>query len=312
MADPPRLERAQLIELERDFSNTKSGGKVVNVQINPESLKVSFANQLQPPANGGDRRGSQGLLFVGAGTTKLTLQLWFDVTGELPQDKTGTTDVRDLTKEVVYFITPQDDPNAASSGGGGGAGGGGGGGGGGQSTAPPKVPPGVRFSWGTFRFDGIMESLEESIEFWSSDGKPLRSSLGISLSQQKITNAFNPATAGGQAGQGVPAAPGGGTPGTRPLTAAPAGATVQGLAAGIGAGASWQAIASANGIENPRALAPGQLIDLSARGGVDVGVGIGVSGGIGVSAGAGAAIGGGASIGAGAGIGGGASLGGNL
>jgi nucleoid-associated protein YgaU len=34
------------------------------------------------------------------------------------------------------------------------------------------------------------------------------------------------------------------------------------LADSAGRGKDWQAIASANGIENPRMLAPGQLIDL--------------------------------------------------
>jgi hypothetical protein len=139
----------------------------------------------------------------------------------------------------------------------------------------------VRFSWGTFRFDGMMDSLDENLEFWSSDGKPLRSNLTIGLSQQKISNAFNPARAGAAAAPGVPAAPGGGTPGTRPLTPAPAGATVQGLAGAAGAGANWQAIASANGIENPRALAPGQLLDLSARAQVGGSAGFGGTLGIG-------------------------------
>jgi hypothetical protein len=37
---------------------------------------------------------------------------------------------------------------------------------------------------------------------------------------------------------------------------------VQGLAAQVGLGDNWQAIATANGIENPRRLAPGQLLNL--------------------------------------------------
>jgi hypothetical protein len=56
------------------------------------------------------------------------------------------------------------------------------------------------------------------------------------------------------------------------LVQASAGATVQGLAASAGLGDNWQAIASANGIENPRLLAPGQLINLN----VDLSAGAGV------------------------------------
>jgi hypothetical protein len=55
------------------------------------------------------------------------------------------------------------------------------------------------------------------------------------------------------------------------MTEAPAGSNLQNMAAnqpggtggGQGLNGGWQAIASANGIENPRLLDPGQLIDLN-------------------------------------------------
>jgi hypothetical protein len=53
--------------------------------------------------------------------------------------------------------------------------------------------------------------------------------------------------------------------GSRPLAQAPGGSSLQGLASASGRGGDWQAIASANGIENPRLLAPGALIDLNLR-----------------------------------------------
>jgi hypothetical protein len=70
--------------------------------------------------------------------------------------------------------------------------------------------------------------------------------------------------------------PGGAAPGTRPLTQAPAGSTLQGLAGSQGNGADWRAVADLNGIENPRRLEPGQLIDLNPpRVGVGPSVGLG-------------------------------------
>jgi hypothetical protein len=55
-----------------------------------------------------------------------------------------------------------------------------------------------------------------------------------------------------------------------------------------GQGGNWQAIAAANGIENPRALVAGQLVNLRAGGTGGIGIGIGsVSAGAGVGAGAG-------------------------
>jgi hypothetical protein len=201
-------------------------------------LKVSFANQIQQPSGAGDQSGSPARQFVGAGTTKLALQLWFDVTqpipeGAAPEGDTNVTDVRKLTQEVAYFITPKEE-------------------------GKKFVPPAVRFLWGSFQFDGIMESLEESLEFFSPDGKPLRASMSINITQQKITK-FAFRDTGSQPGAGAaPAA------GTTPLTQAPAGSTLQGLADGQGKGNNWQSIALANGIENPRMLQPGQMIDMNA------------------------------------------------
>ncbi len=237
MSDPSRPVKAQLIELDSNYQ-PKSGGKTVTVQFNPETLKVSFANQIVQPANGGvgDQRGSTGRQFVGAGTTKLALQIWFDVTSLPPDQAQNIMDVRELTKNVAYFITPKKDGDH-------------------------YIPPAVRFLWGSFHFDGLMDSLEESLEFFSDEGIPLRASMSLNLSQQKI-QAFG----GRQGGQSMP--PGtsgvsGAAPGTAPLTPATSGQSLQGMAASSGSSTPWQAIASANGIENPRFLDLGQLINLN-------------------------------------------------
>jgi len=140
-----------------------------------------------------------------------------------------------MTEKITYFITPKE--------------------------TPPKskkfIPPGVRFIWGSFQFDGLMESLEESLEFFSSDGVPLRASMALNLTQQKIDQYKFPKVESSKRE----------LPGTRPLTVVlsdlPSGSTVQGLAARQGKGDDWQAIAAANGIENPRKLLPGQFLDMN-------------------------------------------------
>src|SRR6185295_3143610 len=193
----------------------------------------------------GDQRGTPARQFVGAGTTKLTLQLWFDVTAPMAEGESAEDDVRKLTQKVAYFITPVEE-------------------------GTQFVPPAVRFLWGSFQFDGLMESLEESLEFFSNDGRPLRASVTINLTQQKITEfTFRP-TSGPEASQ---------SPGTRPLTEAPAGSNVQKEADKQGKGDKWQDIAAANNIENPRMLQPGQLLDMNASisGGVSGGVSFGAS-----------------------------------
>jgi Contractile injection system tube protein/LysM domain len=244
MPETPQLAKAELRQLDAGFTDTINPDKWTKVQFNPDSMKVSFANQVAPPPGGGDQNGPQAQQFVGAGTTKLAVALVFDVTQEIPQasmpeDLPDVDDVRVLTQRIAYFITPAGDP----------------------PNKPKKyIPPAVRFLWGSFQFDGIMESMEESLEMFSFEGKPLRATVSIVLSQTRITEfKFNDTNdAPGVTRRG------GNAPGTAPVTEAPSGSTLQGLAAANPtSGLSWQAIAAANGIENPRLLQPGQLIDMN-------------------------------------------------
>jgi hypothetical protein len=237
MPESMKLVKATLTELEEGAGESspegseereKQGGKKVEVQFNPETLKLSFSNQVD---TGDQSKGPSAMQFIKQGTTKLTMQLWFDVTAVVEEGK-KTDDVRKLTQEVIYFMNGQ------------------------ESKKDPKklILPAVRFHWGTFSFVGIVDSIEESIEYFSHEGTPLRSSLSLSMSQQKILiTKFKDQ-----------AQPGGGiAPGTKPLDQAQAGATVQSLAEKVGKGGSWQEIAAANHIENPRLIRPGQFIDLN-------------------------------------------------
>ena len=83
MAEPAsKLAKAELRRARRATSRGEQpGGKRLTVQFNPETLKVSLREPdrpaVQAAATSAARRRRQ---FVGAGTTKLALQLWFDVT----------------------------------------------------------------------------------------------------------------------------------------------------------------------------------------------------------------------------------------
>ncbi|MBW8845331.1 MAG: hypothetical protein JF607_10185 [Burkholderiales bacterium] len=287
------IQHAKLTELKDDLSDVMPGGKTLTVQFNPESLKLSYANQIkeQPNASGGggghggnQSQGSAARQFVGTGTTKLAVQLWFDVAAATSAPFI-VDDVRRITAQVLYFIKPK--PAAA-----------------GARDTSQRTPPGLRFSWGNFLFDGIVESVEESVEFFSAKGEALRASVTLNMIQQEIlVPAFSGDGAvpgsrplwpagGGQslqalqdAAKAAGAAPGGGGSGASPGGGLGAGAGFSaglsagvsvGASVGVGAGlglstgaafqggASWQSVALANGIENPRAMPPGQLIDLSA------------------------------------------------
>ncbi|HET6438801.1 MAG TPA: hypothetical protein VFG59_12105 [Anaeromyxobacter sp.] len=232
MPAPQKLEKAQLLEIDSKFKDPLPGGTQVSVQFNPETLKLTYANQLNTSGTG-DQKGGATTQFVGAGTTKLAAQLWFDVSSQTGQSG-GADDVRQLTKNVSFFISP-------------------------KTQADKKViAPALRFQWGAFQFDGVMDSLEETFELFSPAGKPLRSSISFSMTQQKILRLDLP--------DASPLGPGAGTV---PMTPAVAGQSLQSMVGGAGTGVSWQAVAQANGIENPRLLQPGQLVrlDLSASAG---------------------------------------------
>ncbi|HEX6660516.1 MAG TPA: peptidoglycan-binding protein [Sphingomicrobium sp.] len=241
------LAKAKLIELKQDLSTELPGGKKVDVQFNPESMKVTLANQVEQPKSGDQSAGTAGIQFVGAGNSKLALTLWFDVTAmtDSPLD-----DVRRLTRDVVYFMNPKPSEKDKSK----------------------LSPPGMRFSWGSFIFDGVVEGLEESLEFFSAAGKPLRASISLTMVQQKILVAKFEDSGVLQ-----------GRPGQRPFTAAKQNQSLQQMADASGKGGNWQPIADANGIEDPLRMPPGKLIDLDAK--VDVGGNFGASAGasVGVS-----------------------------
>ncbi len=240
------LVKATLTEMDAGFKKTKDGAVPFEVQFNPESLKVTFANAIEPPKGGDQTSGAGGQQFVGAGSTKLALQLWFDVTA---MEKNPVDDVRRVTKDVIYFMTPQK-----------------------ASDPKKKVPPGVRFQFGNFIFDGIVEALEETIDFFSPEGKALRSSIALTFTKQEILEK------GPEGDSKVDS-----RPGIKPLASAKQGDSVQNMAGKNGKD-DWQSIAAGNGIEDPMRMSPGALVDLDVSAGLGGGVSIGGSFDAGVSA----------------------------
>lgn len=221
------LAKAQLIEIELGDGDAASRetnpDATVTVQFNPETLKVTYSNTME----GGDQTGGSAIQYVSKSSTKMSIELWFDAAALSDQD-----DVRRLTKRVNHFVTPKPQ---------------------GEGMAPPAV----RFVWGSFLFEGVMDGMDETLEFFSSDGRPLRAKVSISITSQDIQFHEPPAPSSG-----------GDVPGTNPQQQAKGGDSLQGMVGrdrGRGSGAEgWQSIAAANGIENPRRLEPGTFVDLAA------------------------------------------------
>ncbi len=227
MPEAVKLEKAQLVEIRlADGDNPAAETNPDNnltVQFNPETLKVAYSNTME----GGDQSGGSAIQFVSKSSTKLSVDLWFDASALADVD-----DVRTLTKKVNHFITPVEQ---------------------GEGLAPPAV----RFLWGSFLFEGVMASMDETLEFFSAEGKPLRAKVSISLTSQDIQ--FRIRDTGSS---------GGGVPGTKPQTQAQQGDSLQQMMGRDSSPEGWQDVAQANGIENPRQLVPGTFVDLAAKPGV--------------------------------------------
>ena len=246
----------------------------VLVQFNPTALSYSVQNTLEK--KGRDANAKQ---FVAQTTAKLEFDLTFDSTHD-------GGDVRSETDKIKQFLNPGD-----------------------KSTNKDQAPPLIGFRWGTFLFKGIVESFKENLDFFSSEGVPLRSTLKIGLASQDPKDVF----AALPPGHPDAAAASGGDV----SLAAMSDRGTSGMASQGGNPGAGRALAAANGFESMRN--PGVGVAAVAGGGIELkaavsfstgaSAGVGIGGGIGGGIGAGAGIGISGGVGIGGGIGGGVGIG---
>ena len=238
--------------IERAFFQIDGSTDKVEVHFNPETLQYTITNNLQN--QGGGNATKQ---YVSDSTGKLTMDLIFDNTS-------SGEDIRMESSKIAKLMEP-------------------------VGAESEKAPPVVNFEWGLYKFKGMLESYKETIDYFSSDGVPLRSSINITMSSQD--KVFDAKTAGtnnptGEPNSAVPATPGEGKGATE-------------LATKAGNPGAAKAIASSNGMESMR-FSQGGSVELdssislkrpsgfaSVGMGLDVGGGLnaGISGGFGLSAG---------------------------
>jgi hypothetical protein len=155
---PPKLTKATL----RSMPN----GTPLEVHFNPASLVYSVENSMAQQAS-----GPKKVQYVAQFSGKLSMDLQFDTTD------TGS-DVRIFTNKVALFMQATGSAqagaaNAAPPTANGNA-----------QSAPAKAPPVLQFQWGSYTFQGIMDSFKETIDFFSADGIALRALVSIGLSRQ--------------------------------------------------------------------------------------------------------------------------------
>jgi hypothetical protein len=236
-----------------------AGAVSMTVDFDPESIELSYTTL---GTSSGKDTTSQGTLSKTAPqqtgqSSTMSLTLMFDTS-------TTTGSVQDRTNPLVALTLP------ARLG----------------SEAPSR--PVVRFQWGSFVYLGTIDSMTQTIDFFSESGVPLRASVHLTLHEvAPPPPGSGSGSAGGlglsfganaglsaSASLGASASLSAGASasiGTTPLTLSQAGDTIQGIAARSGGAVSWQAIATANGIDNPRLVASGTIVDAGAGGRLDAG-----------------------------------------
>ena len=168
-----------------DKAQPTPAGPLIEVQINPASLRLSQTNSLDV----GKDAGRPKTQYQGSQAT-LTFDLVFDTADE------GTTeapvDVRTRTRQLEQFVLPAM----------------------GQAKA---VPPRVQFVYGSFTVIGVMSSLNQDFDFFATNGVPLRAKCSVTIKEQKPEFDANLAGPGANTGRGAtppvpPAAGPGGSP----------------------------------------------------------------------------------------------------
>lgn len=249
------------------FTQGTAEGTPIPVHFNPTSLRVALTNQFgeDPPEQ-----------HARATTAKLDVELLFDTTHDGSDVRSATASLRALA--VATGVT------APASG---------------QQQQANGSLPKAFFHWGTTTFEGLIESLTETLDYWSSDGVPLRASITLSMKGSELKSSAYTASA---MATNVEA------PALVDFVPVPAmnGMGASGAAAKGGDPGAGRFLAALNGMESMRAgAAAGASISASASINLSAAAGFAMSGG--VSAGASAGLSAGAGIGFGAGASAGAS-----
>lgn len=248
----------------------------VQVQFNPTSLKLERNND----TSGGAASRAQRRNRPNEGHAKLNVELEFDTAEGGPDG--SALDVRTKTQYVRQFVEP-------------------------PKGHPKKAPPRIRFEWGTFRFDGIVDHLSEEIDYFDAHGMPLRAKVTLAITGQDPAYESN-ASGPGARNKDTATKPGGTQESTGPnanptrnptqAVAAQDGESVQQLLTRQGADpAAWRTAMA--GLTSPLALTAGAQVQLGAS--ATSGAGVGAAAGFDAGAGPGDATSADASTGAGPG-----------
>jgi len=210
--------------LQKAFLETE-GGKRIDCLFNPAQLTVTKANQWVADLVPG--RQAPNLYFTGGHSGTLWTVLTFDTTAD------GTAVTVHTQKLMGLMAVDKQLPGY-------------------DNATGRGRPPWVKLHWGDFHsFPGVVEDLQVDFTYFAAGGTPLRAKATILLRQFKEEGAWGPQN------------PTSGTPEPQRVHQVQVGETLDRIAAThYGESNRWRAIADANRIEDPLALAPGTILTI--------------------------------------------------
>ena len=175
-----QITRARLVPL--DGKQRAPESDWIPVQFNPNSLRITYSNTLKTEPGSTNQQAPQ---FVDKSESSLSVQLIFDTSiagimsvNDPSQKKSAeeksteekynannhlaNSDVRALTQKIAdTFMKPVHE----------------------EGSADNRVPKKCQFEWGAFIFRGFVNSYNETLDFFSPEGIPLRATLALTLKE---------------------------------------------------------------------------------------------------------------------------------
>ena len=216
------------VQLQKAFLSTE-GGQKIECMFNPERFAFSMSNRWEPSRVPG--KSAPGLRFAGGESGSFALSLMFDTTSD------GVSVTTHTNKLLKLMEVDESLPSFDAA----------------RNTGRPQW---VTFHWGTniHTFKSIIKSLNVTFTYFSNEGLPLRANVQASFTQ------FEPDA------NWTRQNPTSGTPSPQRTHQVGPGDTLDRIAARYyGDATLWRQIADANGIQDPLAIAPGQLIAIPER-----------------------------------------------
>jgi LysM repeat protein len=218
-----------LPQLQKAYLEVETGARI-ECMFNPATFAFSQANRWESDAVPG--KSTPTMRFVGGQGGSFSLSLVFDTTAAGTAVSVHTNKLLKLM-EVDTTLAGYDAQRSNGR------------------------PPWVKFHWGTslHSFKAVIQSIDVSFTYFSSEGLPLRASVNMSLEQYEPDANWGPQN------------PTSGTPKPNRTHQVQVGDTLDRISARYyGDSTQWRAIAGANGIADPLDLRPGRILAIPERG----------------------------------------------